>query len=52
MYLFIRRNLNEDYEGYDYDEPRSIIGESSQGIYAGKNKISKGWIVLTSKSWN
>ena len=59
-YLFIEpgriniifEKINEDYQGYDYDEPRKIIGDVSQGIYGGKNKISKGWVVLTSKSWN
>ena len=59
-YLFIEpgkiniifEKINEDYKGYDYDEPRKIIGDVSQGIYGGKNKISKGWVVLTSKSWN
>ena len=59
-YLFIEpgriniifEKVNEDHQGYDYDEPRSIIGVSSQGIYGGKSKVSKGWIVLTSKSWN
>ena len=59
-YLFIEpgriniifEKVNEDYQGYDYDEPRSIIGASSQGIYGGQSKVSKGWVVLTSKSWN
>ena len=59
-YLFIEpgkiniifEKINEDYQGYDYDEPRFIIGDSSNGIYGGKNKVSKGWVVLTSKSWN
>ena len=59
-YLFIEpgriniifEKVNEDYQGYDYDEPRSVIGKSSQGIYGGKSKISKGWVILTSKSWN
>jgi len=59
-YLFIEpgrinvifEKVNEEYKGYDYDEPRSIIGQSSQGIYGGKSKVSKGWVVLTSKSWN
>ena len=59
-YLFIEpgriniifEKVNEDYQGYDYDEPRSIIGDTSEGIYGGKFKISKGWVILTSKSWN
>ena len=59
-YLFIEpgkinvifEKINEDYQGYDFDEPRSIAGDSSQGVYAGKYKISKGWVVLTSNSWN
>ena len=58
-YLFIEpgriniilEKINEDYEGNDYDEPRRIVGDSSQGIYGGKAKVSKGWIILTSKSW-
>ena len=58
-YLFIEpgriniifEKINEDYQGYDYDEPRSIVGDSSQGIYGGKTNVSKGWVVLTSKSW-
>ena len=58
-YLFIEpgkinvifEKINEDYQGYDYDQPRMIVGKSSEGIYSGKYKISKGWIVLTSKSW-
>ena len=44
--------INEDYQGYDYDEPRKIAGDSSQGVYGGKNKIAKGWVILTSNSWN
>jgi|TARA_B100000745_G_scaffold255582_1_gene178231 hypothetical protein len=59
-YLFIEpgkinvifEKINEDYQGYDYDEPRSVMGNSSQGIYGGYNKVAKGWVVLTSKSWN
>jgi len=59
-YLFIEpgrinvifEKINEDYQGYDYDEPRKIVGNSSNGVYGGKMKISKGWVVLTSKSWN
>ena len=59
-YLFIEpgriniifEKINEDYQGYDYDEPRSIAGNSSEGVYSGKYKISKGWVILTSKSWN
>ena len=59
-YLFIEpgkiniifEKVNEDYQGYDYDIVRMIVGKSSEGIYSGKYKISKGWIVLTSKSWN
>ena len=58
-YLFIEpgriniifEKINEDYQGYDYDEPRRIVGSSSEGIYGGKAKVSKGWIILTSKSW-
>tara|TARA_B100000029_G_scaffold182527_1_gene180143 strand:+ start:14744 stop:15373 length:630 start_codon:yes stop_codon:yes gene_type:complete len=58
-YLFIEpgriniifEKINEDYQGYDYDEPRRIVGNSSDGVYGGKTKVSKGWIVLTSKSW-
>ena len=58
-YLFIEpgkiniifEKINEDYQGYDYDEPRKVIGDSSIGIYGGKTKVAKGWIVLTSKSW-
>ena len=59
-YLFIEpgriniifEKINEDYQGYDYDEPRRIVGDSSQGVYGGKNKIAKGWVILTSNSWN
>ena len=59
-YLFVEpgkinvifEKINEDYQGYDYDEPRNIVGNSSQGIYGGYNKVAKGWVVLTSKSWN
>ena len=59
-YLFIEpgriniifEKINEDYQGYDYDEPRSVAGNSSEGVYSGKYKISKGWVILTSKSWN
>ncbi len=59
-YLFIEpgriniifEKINEDYQGYDYDEPRSIEGSTSNGIYGGTKKVSKGWVVLTSKSWN
>ena len=59
-YLFIEpgriniifEKINEDYQGYDYDEPRRIAGDSSQGVYGGNNKIAKGWVVLTSNSWN
>ena len=59
-YLFIEpgkiniifEKVNEDYQGYDYDQQRMIVGKSSEGIYRGRYKISKGWIVLTSKSWN
>ena len=58
-YLFIEpgriniifEKINEDYQGYDYDEPRKIVGDSSNGIYRGKQQVSKGWVVLTSKSW-
>ena len=58
-YLFIEagriniifEKINEDYQGYDYDEPRVIVGDASNGVYGGKTKVSKGWIVLTSKSW-
>ena len=59
-YLFIEpgkiniifEKINEDYQGYDYDEPRRIVGDSSQGVYGGKSKIAKGWVILTSNSWN
>jgi len=59
-YLFIEpgriniifEKINEDYQGYDYDEPRRIAGDSSQGVYGGNNKIAKGWVILTSNSWN
>ena len=52
MINIIFEKVNEDYQGYDYDEPRSIIGDTSEGIYGGKFKVSKGWVILTSKSWN
>ena len=59
-YLFIEpgriniifEKINEDYQGYDYDEPRRIVGDSSQGVYGGNKKIAKGWVILTSNSWN
>ena len=59
-YLFIEpgriniifEKINEDHQGYDYDKVRSIVGDSSQGVFGGNNKVAKGWIVLTSKSWN
>ena len=59
-YLFIEpgkiniifEKINEDYQGYDYDEPRKLIGDSPNGIYGGKYQIAKGWVVLTSNSWN
>ena len=59
-YLFIEpgriniifEKINEDYQGYDYDEQRRIVGNSSQGVYGGNKKIAKGWVVLTSNSWN
>lgn len=59
-YLFIEpgriniifEKINEDYQGYDYDEPRKIAGDSSQGVYGGNKKIAKGWVILTSNSWN
>ena len=59
-YLFIEpgriniifEKINEDYQGYDYDEPRRVVGNSSNGIYGGNRKIAKGWIVLTKNSWN
>ena len=59
-YLFIEpgriniifEKINEDYQGYDYDEPRRIVGDSSQGVYGGNEKIAKGWVILTSNSWN
>ena len=59
-YLFIEpgriniifEKINEDYQGYDYDEPRKIAGDSSQGVYGGNTKIAKGWVILTSNSWN
>ena len=44
--------INEDYQGYDYAEPRILKTDSFNGIYKGKVSVSKGWIVLTSKSWN
>ena len=58
-YLFVEpgkinvifEKINEDYQGYDYDIEKIIIGDSSRGIYGGKQKIGKGWVVLTSKSW-
>ena len=59
-YLFIEpgriniifEKINEDYQGYDYDEPRRIVGDSFQGVYGGNEKIAKGWVILTSNSWN
>ena len=59
-YLFIEpgriniifEKINEDYQGYDYDEPRRVVGNSSNGIYGGNRKIAKGWIILTKNSWN
>ena len=59
-YLFIEpgrinvifEKINEDYQGYDYDERRRIVGDSSQGVYGGNEKIAKGWVILTSNSWN
>ena len=59
-YLFIEpgrinvifEKINEDYQGYDYDEPRSIVGNNSQGVYGGMSKVAKGWVVLTKNSWN
>ena len=59
-YLFIEpgriniifEKINEDYQGYDYDEQRRIVGDSSQGVYGGNKKIAKGWVILTSNSWN
>ena len=58
-YLFIEpgriniifEKINEDYQGYDYDKERSIVGDSSRGVYGGSKKIAKGWVVLTPKSW-
>ena len=47
----IFEKINEDFQGYDYDEVRSIVGDISRGIYGGNNKIAKGWVVLTSNSW-
>ena len=44
--------INEDYQGYDYAEPRILKTDSFNGIYRGKVSVSKGWIILTSKSWN
>ena len=44
--------INEDYQGYDYSEPRFLKKDSYNGIYGGKVHVSKGWIILTSKSWN
>ena len=43
--------INEDYKGYDYDEPRKLTASASSGIYGGKNPVSKGWAILTPKSW-
>ena len=59
-YLFIEpgrinvifEKINEDYQGYDYDEPRSIVGNNSQGVYGGMSKVAKGWVILTKNSWN
>ena len=48
----IFEKINEDYEGYDYREKRILVGEAAEGIYRGKSVVSKGWIVLTSRSWN
>ena len=58
-YIFVERGriniifekINEDHQGYDYDEPRAITGKASEGIYGGRVKVSKGWVVLTKKSW-
>tara|TARA_Y100000590_G_C15578318_1_gene961348 strand:- start:608 stop:1240 length:633 start_codon:yes stop_codon:yes gene_type:complete len=47
----IFEKINEDYQGYDYDEQRRIVGNSSAGVYGGKRKVAKGWVILTSKSW-
>ena len=44
--------INEDYEGYDFREKRILVGDSANGVYGGKSVVSKGWVVLTSKSWN
>jgi len=48
----IFEKINEDYQGYDYTEPRILKTDSFNGIYRGKVSVSKGWIILTSKSWN
>ena len=48
----IFEKINEDYEGYDYEGKRVLVGDSANGIYGGPLSISKGWIVLTSKAWN
>ena len=58
-YLFVEKGriniifekINEDYKGYDYDEPRKLTASASSGIYGGKNPVSKGWAILTPKSW-
>ena len=44
--------INEDYEGYDHDEPRILVGDASQGVYGSGVKVSKGWVILTPESWN
>ena len=48
----IFEKINEDYEGYDFREKRILVGDSANGVYGGKSVVSKGWVVLTSKSWN
>ena len=59
-YLFVEpgkinivfEKVNEDYQGYDYDEPRVVVGDASEGVYGSRFKVSKGWVILTSQSWN
>ncbi len=48
----IFEKINEDYQGYDYDEPRILVGDASQGVYGSRINISKGWVILTQESWN
>ena len=48
----IFEKINEDYEGYDFRDKRILVGDAANGVYGGKSVVSKGWVVLTSKSWN